>query len=194
FHINENVYQFIEGNGDIKVFGAPIQQPKSVGQDVWRQCFEYICLEYVGNGKDIRVLPLGNEYYSQTQRETDENTVHIPIIVVGPNGNNIQPTPVIVTPVGEQDESPQVPTVTPAYLIDIHTEVRQELITSTEEQLIMITMSLDGKPLEGINTQVVIHYPGGEVDKFYPSITDRDGKTSLSLKPISAPNGTRIEY
>jgi hypothetical protein len=70
----------------------------------------------------------------------------------------------------------------------------QELIPSTEGQYIDINISVNGEPVEGVNTEVSILRPDGTVETLYPSVTDRNGDSFLNIKPISAPNGARIEY
>ena len=192
FHVNENVHQYLENFGGSSTFGEPIQQPWNVTENIWQQCFETLCLEYLSDGSDIRILPLGTEYFYQQTREELDSHVFVPLIRLG--SHEIVATEIPVEEVIEPVENTGYDQINQENGIEIRTWNEKDLITSAEGQIIRIGIFVDGEPVDGVNTEITINLPGGIIHKQYPSITSNGGITNLNLEPIDAPNGTRIEY
>lgn len=71
---------------------------------------------------------------------------------------------------------------------------RDEMLPSGESQEIGVGIWVDGLPGIGLQPFLVVMLPDGNQQEYPMPAAGSDGKTRLSLPPISAPNGTLIPY
>ena len=68
------------------------------------------------------------------------------------------------------------------------------VISSQQDQTIYVHISENGAPLANLEPRLVILLPDGSRHAHHLPPTGADGHTSLPVPPISAPNGTVIEF
>lgn len=71
---------------------------------------------------------------------------------------------------------------------------KDTFVSSRDPQEIHIALYEDGKPLKNYEPILVLIMPDGSQRKAYFQPSDENGRTSIKLAPIDAPNGTLIAY
>lgn len=77
-----------------------------------------------------------------------------------------------------------------------HLEVweKSEAVRTGESQIIYVSLFAGDQSPSGAVYQLSVTYPDGSQSVYYLSPTDDNGKSSIELKPITAPNLTLIIY
>lgn len=70
----------------------------------------------------------------------------------------------------------------------------QEQVASNQEQEIWASISQNGEPLVNIQPLLVLNLPDGSQARYDMPATGGDGRTSLTIPPITAANGVLIPY
>jgi hypothetical protein len=166
YNIPQAFLDYIMAHGGIETSGPPITELALTSQQVFRQCFKRICLDYPLNSNlpellRIRPAPLGFPY----------RDMHYP----RPNGNG----------------SIQV-SLDRAITLQIY--AKYELILSSQAQEISVSVFTGNKPEKGVEPILVVIYPNGSQGDYYFPATGDDGKTTKTLDPIPANNGTLVPY
>ena len=78
--------------------------------------------------------------------------------------------------------------------LDIKVWEKNTFVSSNEPQEIHVALYEHGKALENYEPILVVTMPDGTQRKAHLQPSDRNGRTSIQLSPIEAPNGTLIAY
>jgi hypothetical protein len=154
---------YINLHGGLKVSGPPITKYDLLGDNVYWQCFQYLCMEeHQGTPEGLIIRPVGlgymyKEIYNQSSNQKIENTA---------------------TP---REVSLQVWEGNPR-------------VASNQEQQIEVSVQENNIPLINIKPTLTLTLPDGTQQSFTLPPTSKEGRTELTLQPISAPNGTLIPY
>jgi hypothetical protein len=84
------------------------------------------------------------------------------------------------------------PTLTEA--LQINTWEDNPLIPSGEKQIIHIEARQNGKPVSGVQVNLVVTQPDGITKTYTLESTGEDGETSIELDPIDGANGSLVQY
>lgn len=152
-------------HGGLSVAGYPISELFPLEDDVARQCFANLCLNYYSNGEEqfnIMVAPLGSIYKSYTIRSDGDARIL------------------------------DVPTAPVELQLIVREE--NAFITSEQEQIIYVSIFDEGNPLVGAEPMLTLMLPDGtQITYRFPS-TDENGVTFVAVPPIVATNGTLVFY
>jgi hypothetical protein len=166
YDIPQAFLDFIMAHGGIETSGPPISQLSLTSQQVFRQCFTNICLDYhlsstLPEALRIRPAPLGFTYRDLNYKQKNSN-----------DAIKISLEQAITLQIWE----------------------KFQLITSSQAQEIGASIFKGDKPQTGIEPILVVTYPDGSQAAYYFPPTGADGKTTKSLDPIEAQNGTLVPY
>jgi hypothetical protein len=93
-------------------------------------------------------------------------------------------------------DTPQSPLVTPPaphkWLVRVWES--KQMVSSTQEQEIVLSIQRDGVPLQGASATLVVSLPDGAIRSNDFSPTDASGMARLKVAPIQAQNGALIPY
>lgn len=156
--------EYMAKHGGIDLFGFPISELFEVEEDLFRQCFRNLCLDYfidAPSDQQIRPTPLGHVYI-----EVVYKPVYLGSIQESQSMQNIQI---------ELWETPH--TISSAQVAQIH-----------------VSISSEGAPLKNAEPQITLYLPDGSQDVYQMDSTDASGHTFSNLDPIDALNGTYILY
>ena len=76
FNVPDHIDEYIERNNGYDFNGNPINNYDQISNDLFRQCFENLCLDYRpsnSDGMQIRPMPLGRRYKQQYVSEPTNN-------------------------------------------------------------------------------------------------------------------------
>ena len=85
-------------------------------------------------------------------------------------------------------------TVEPVREVTMQMWVRNEMLASNQEQEVGVILLENNDPLSQLQPQLTITLPDGSRQTFTMPASAPDGRTSLRLPPIDAPNGTLIPF
>ncbi len=154
---------YINLHGGLKVSGPPITKYDLMGDNVYWQCFQYLCMEeHQGTPEGLIIRPVGlgymyKEIYDQSGNQKIENAQAL------------------------REVSLQVWESNPR-------------VASNQEQKIEISVQENNIPLVNIKPTLTLTLPDNTQQSFTLPPTSKEGRTELTLQPISAPNGTLIPY
>ncbi len=162
YDVPEFFLEFLSRNSGLELSGPPVSEYTPLGDDIFRQCFTNLCLDYYPNAPEslrVRPTPLGytykNLYYQSGSDESSSNSLHE---------------------------------------VTLQVWERYPLIASDQVQEIGVGVFDGTTPLKNIEPVLTLTLPdAGDASYTFPPTRD-DGKSHLELGPISALNGTRIEY
>ncbi|MBE9523602.1 MAG: hypothetical protein IMY76_00790 [Chloroflexi bacterium] len=161
--------EYILDNGGWEFTGQVITTYERKNDELYRQCFTNLCLDYFPNyveGQQVRVTSLGYAYKDRfyenqigQQQPLDSGTQNIKLIV---------------------DEA--YPVVAPS-----------------EQQVISVAVYVDGQPVGGYEPilTLTLTQEDGNVHNYtfvFPPTNKDSGNSSLTINPIDAPHGTRVRY
>lgn len=163
--------EYILKNGGWEFTGQVITTFDRRSDELYRQCFSNLCLDYFPNhleGQQVRVTSLGyaykDRYYGNIvpqhqQQQTNSRTQNITLIV--------------------KEDYP--------------------VIAPSEQQVISVAVYVDGQPVGDYEPILTLNVPLQDGNfrtytyAFAPTSSD-SGKSLLMINPIDAPHGTRILY
>ena len=166
YNIPQAFLDYIMAHGGLEISGPPITELALTTEQVFRQCFKYMCLDYhlLSNLPEplrIRPAPLGYPYRDVNYK-------------VQPPGDVIQ--------------------ISLDKAITMQVYVRYELILSSQMQEVSASIFMGEKPYSRVEPILVVSYPDGSQKAYYFPPTGKDGKTTKILDPIPAQNGTLVPY
>ena len=166
YDIPQAFLDFIMAHGGIETSGPPISELSLTSQQVFRQCFTNMCLDYhlsstLPEALRIRPAPLGFTYRDLNYKKTNSNDA---IQISLPRAITLQ--------IWE----------------------KFQLINSSQAQEIGASIFIGDKPQSRIEPILVVTYPDGSQAAYYFPPTGADGKTTKGLDPIDAQNGTLVPY
>ena len=185
YQVRDVIVDFIEPYGGVEFTGLPISEMKEKRPGLMEQCFENLCIEYAPYAlfNKIRLKPLGEEYYSKFCGGRDTYLVFLPINIKGESVKEAEALPSEQAPV-EQKESELV----------VYTWTAQALVPSGKQQIVGVGVYKNGVPVPDAEIHLMVNLPDGQIDEYSIGKTKKDGRIFVSMKPIIAPNGTRIVY
>lgn len=156
---------FLSGYGNLTISGPPISELFQLESEIFRQCFENLCLDYhINNDPEERILiaPLGVIYKAYTLQPDETSTgLHVP-------------------------EMPSD--------FQLRVWEASPYITSQQEQTIFVSVFQGSAPASAVETVLSVTLPDGSVGKYFLQPTNEAGQSSIPIPPIPAPNGTMIFY
>jgi hypothetical protein len=208
YNISKGFMDYIAQHGGREVFGEPIGERHLLKDDVYRQCFQNLCLEeHLGQNDllpSIRPSQLGFDY-----REMSIQPVY-------PNATNQQ------SQLGGSPDSPPVDTQTqssvqeappaaidlsnPTPTVEIYTDPQSAglisiqvwesfpMVASDQNQEIGVSVYTNNIPQSGVEPDILVTLPDGSTRTYYMYPTGEDGQTRMVLDPIVAQSGTLIPY
>lgn len=165
YNIPQPFLEYITLHGGMEVVGDPIGELKLEGDQIFRQCYTNLCLDYhlksnIPLDQRIRPAPLGQEYLDR----------YYP-----PQENAFSETQKFKT-------------------ISLQVWERYQFVSSEQAQEIGTSIFEGKSPLSSIEPILTLTMPdGSEKSHDFPPTGD-DGQTVLRLEPIEAQNGTLVPY
>lgn len=165
YNIPQPFLDYISSHGGPDVSGPPIGQLALTNDQIWRQCFRNLCLEYKLNSEvpapyRIHPTPLGRSYRDLNYRA---------------QGSTFSEEQTLQS-VGVQ-------------AWELH-----QFISSDQNEEIGTYVYEGDTPLADIEPILVVILPDSTEKTYYFPPTGKDGKTSVKLDKIVAQNGTLIPY
>lgn len=165
-------HNFIQVNGGYAVSGLPTTElyPLNLETEVIRQCFTNCCLDFYPNAIEAKVRPaqLGNEYFLRN------NHIYVP-------------TSHVDAPIDSISPRASVP-------FTLHVWESTSAINSKTPQTISAMVFSQGVPQPNQNLELYIAMPDGGQKLYYLPITNENGRTGITIEPISGENGSLIQY
>ncbi|MFO7624230.1 MAG: hypothetical protein R6V73_07755 [Anaerolineales bacterium] len=165
YNVPQQFLDFITQHGGIEISGSPISELALEDDQIFRQCYTNLCLDYhlssnIPLDLRIRPAPLGQQYLDRYY----------------PNQ------------AGGFTESQALRT------ISLQVWERYQFVGSNQAQEIGASIFEGKSPLRSIEPVLTLIMPdGSQVSHYFPPTGD-DGQTLLRLDPIDAQNGTLIPY
>lgn len=166
FNIPVVINDFVTQHGGYEVTGNPISDIFKLSEEVFRQCFTNICLDYHSNREEnLRITPsaLGTLYRAYFYDPTDE---------------------------------PETLTIAqPLENVQIIIWEENTLITSAQAQIIHAVVLDNNLPVQNIQPLLSVNSPDGLNTSIYRfPLTNSEGNTQITIPPTIAENGTIIAY
>jgi hypothetical protein len=162
--IPEHFRIYIQSNIGSEYAGPAITAYTQQSQDVYRQCFQNLCLNYFPNkplDEQISLVPLG---YLYRQKFYNEAETYMP---------EVQP-------------------VVQAYSINVWET--EPITQPNSDQTIGVIIREGEVPVSNVEVYLLLKLAENITIRYTFPITQSDGSASLSLNPIDAPHGTVIHY
>ncbi len=155
---------YLSRHGGFEVSGKPITRVYLLRDGVFQQCFENLCLDF------------------DTQAA---------------EGEQLRPAPLGVKYKERFYEGPpeeDIPEIQP--LEDVRMQVWEShpFVRSNETQIIYVSIFEDNVPLMNREPDLFLSPPDDTKIEYHFPPTDENGRTSLELPPIYAPNGSLVAY
>ncbi len=168
YNIPQAFLAYIMAHGGIETSGPPITELALTTQQVFRQCFKRICLDFYLNSnlpepQRIHPAPLGFPYRDK----------YYPNLIKSR-------TEVLLSSLDQA--------------ITMQIYAKYELILSSQSQEISVSIFKGNEPQKGMEPILVVTYPDGTVLANYLPATGDDGATTETLDPIPGKNGTLVPY
>lgn len=157
-------WDYIYAHGGIQVSGPPITHLSQIDPRTYRQCFENMCLIFVPD--EIEGLRIRPEALGYVYR----------LLYPPPS-----PAP-FATPVPAKE------------VVTIKIWESFPAVPSAQPQEIGAILFSDSTPYSDVALELMVILENGTRQYFTMPATDKNGRTSILLPPIVAPNGTLIEY
>jgi hypothetical protein len=198
FHVPEIFMDYIAQHGGQEIIGQPIDQYRLIRDNVYRQCFQNVCLEEhldVFDYLRVRPSPLGYVYrempvspvYSANigQNSGAEQTVVLPTAAAQESITSFMPASQSSEDLNQPGSSPQV---------SIQVWESFPMIAPDGYQEVGVSVYENDVPFGGIEPDLYVTLPDGTKRTYYMYPTGEDGQSRLVLEPINAPHGTLIPY
>lgn len=173
-NVLNDFHAFITAHGGYAISGAPTTELHNVNPEtnIIRQCFTNLCLDYYPDALEAPVRPaqLGAEYLNR-------NAHRFPI--------DLQ-TDLKHSGGGTTPRNPEVFT--------LHVSEGCSTINSSTPQTISVMVFSNDIAQSGQNLELFISLPDGIQQLYYLPTTNNNGRTGITVQPISAENSTLIHY
>jgi hypothetical protein len=167
YHVPLVFDQFIAAHGGKDYSGEPIDEVFQYQDNVYRQCFENYCLDYitsVNGDKTISLAPLGQDYLQQ---------------ITGSSGGTAQPV------------------VLSSKNVDLQVNQQSDEVSASDQQKIDILVTQKGnqQPATNVSATLTMDLPDGtRFTTDFPA-TGLDGRSSVLIPAQKKiPNGTILVY
>lgn len=193
---------YMAQHGGQEQFGLPIEEYGLWKENIYRQCFQNVCLEQHLDGPEslrIRPSPLGY-YYKEMPVQAVFPSAPIQTMTNATqpsSATGAQPSPQIGANQAIPSTDAQPTSITSqgaAGQISIQVWETFPMLVSGESQEIGVLVYQDNLPLKGVEPDIQVTLPDGITRNYFMYPTGEDGQTRLTLEPIEAPNGTLIPY
>lgn len=175
---------YIETHGGVELIGLPISGPIREENANVRQCFETLCLiedRQIEGIYRIRPIPLGFEYASLYHpSELEEEAEARPS-----SRSTLQPSGASAS---EQDAS------SPGQEVTLQIFEARPFVDQQTQQEIGVIVSLGQQPVVNLRPKLVLSLSSGETLQLEMPPTDQQGRSSIAIPPLQAPNGTLVDY
>ncbi len=198
FHIPAIFSEYIAQHGGQEITGQPIDQYRPIKNNVFRQCYQNVCLEEHTNVEGslrVRPSPLGYPYkvlavlpvYPAPIGQSGDTGQAVPQTSVGDQGS--------VTSFRPSSELPEgVAPPTPIPQLSIQVWESYPMVGSDEYQEINVTVYQNDVLLSGVAPDLYLTLPDNTVRPYRMAITGSDGYSRLVLEPVEAQSGTLVPY
>lgn len=216
YNIPSVYLDYLAQHGGLEASGQPIDERRPIKDNVYRQCFQNLCLEEHLNDEEklrIRPSPLGYKYkevavlpvYPSATSQQSEEYQEIPAISLAASDDSPQGTTAsqslnqiaLQQPAYQVDPTPTVQTFTDAQndrQITIQVWETFPMVASNQKQEIGVSVYENNTPMSWIEPNLYVSLPDSAARTYYMFPTGEDGQTRLVLEPIEAENGTIIPY
>jgi hypothetical protein len=165
YNVPQPFLDYITLHGGMEVAGTPIGELQMEGDQVFRQCYTNMCLDYhlqsdIPPDLRIRPAPLGQAYLD---------------LYYQPQENAFSETQALRT-------------------VSLQVWERYQFVSSDQSQEIGSSIFEGKAPLRSIEPILILTMPDGSQESHYFPPTGDDGQTVIRLDPIEAQNGTLIPY
>lgn len=172
-------------HGGVAAAGPPVNEFTPLNNDVYRQCFENICLEEHRDEQSswrVRPVPLGYAYLEQGRGSVAPSAIEP---ASHPDQSDLQDTRL------QPDEDK-----TSYQAEDIRLDVweRHPTVAQNQAQEITVSVFRDNVPVSLVEPLLVITLPDDKSKSYYMLPTGEDGTSYLKLDPVDVENGTLIPY
>lgn len=157
--------EFLAEHGGLSIAGYPISELFKLEENVFRQCFTNLCLDYYQLREDsqkVVVSPLGSIYKAYTVRTDSDPRIML---------------------------VPEAPTE-----LQLRIWEENAFITSQDQQVVYVSVYQDGVPVMGVEPMLTLTLPQGGQSVFRFPATDINGTTYITIPPVLATNGTLVFY
>ncbi len=159
FDVPAAIMQMISQNSGFELSGQPVTEYSRQSDEVYRQCFENLCMDFFPNKpEDLQVRPTALGYLYK---------------------NRYYQGGTAPTPVGQK--------------ITLSVSVGYNLVDPGQSQVITVYVYNNNQPYANIKPTLSLMLPGGKTQSITFPPTASNGRTSLTLDPISAAHGTRVD-
>ena len=179
YKIPKELFDYINTHGGFETIGYPISQYKLYKNSIYRQCFEYLCLEIdtsISGIFRIRPAPLGYSYLDLFKEDLKETSIP-PTEVYFENVDTLSTS--------SNDLSKE---------ISIQVWENYPFVTSDQAQSIGVMVYSHNQPMVNVMPELMIIMPDGSQKEYFFPATDQNGKSQIQLEPTGAPNGSLIPY
>jgi hypothetical protein len=207
YNVPKGFVEFIAEHGGWEASGKPIGERVSWGSNVYRQCFENLCLLELLDGPEyFRIHPdqLGYQYTQQSAQPLSIPQVNSPVQDAGSQTQSSEQaysTPTETVPAGIIPTQPSVSSASQSNgtsqssgQINIQVWEVAPMVAPNQNQEIGVSIYENNAPMIGIEPDITVFLPDGSSRGYYMYPTGEDGQTRMLIEPIQAPSGTLIPY
>ncbi len=180
------IYEYIEEHGGIEISGLPISEFTPLGDNISRQCFTNLCIEFHEDAPEpLQVVPsmLGRKYQLLVFGDSSDIPSDLQL-----NDSSTSDLPAVLS--AEQLPAPLSGIKNPM----IATSETYALISTEEYQNIYVTIYDDSIPLEAAIPYIEIFFPDETSVIYLLKATNADGQTAIQLPQIKEDSGSLIQY
>lgn len=172
-------------HGGVDAAGPPLTEFTPLESDVFRQCFENLCLEEHRDEQSawrVRPAPLGYAYLERGRGSVVPSALEpvSPPDQSDPPETSLQPD--------EETTSFQ------AEEIKVDVWERYPTVAQNQSQEITVSVFRDNVPVSLVEPLLVIKLPDDKGKTYYMLPTGEDGTSYLKLDPVDVENGTLVPY
>ncbi len=196
YNIPNHFLEYLALHGGMEAAGNPIGELVQIKDNLYRQCFENLCLEehYDNSGKiTIKPAQLGYTYKLLPLHRVGNDSKTSPGIGGQPEPeNDLEAYPPPATPSRTMVVQP-----TPesnARELSIQVWETYPSVSPGQSQEILVKVFENGIPLSNVEPDLVLTLPGGKTATYYMHPTSESGQARVLVDLIDAPNGTLIPY
>ncbi len=179
FNVLKEFIDYLDHHGGLELAGNPIGKFTLYKNNIYRQCFENLCLEMdtsISGIYRVRPVPLGYSFIQLLERDLQ--------------GEESQPTLEIT----QSEVTPAIQENTLGKEISLQVWENNPFVTSNQAQVIGVMVYGNNQPLANITPALTITLPDGSQKEYFMPATDENGKSQIQLDPTGASNGTLIPY